>query len=165
MLAEADREAKAILGEATKEAEAIAQRRAKETQVRIEALRREILGASEFEARRKLLAVKRELSEEFRRRVLARLAQLPEERNRKLLEKLASTAKKEIPKGKVHARKKDLDPLTATGYDAGDSVSGSGGFIVESASGDVLLDYRFDVLLDEAWKQILAENQELFEVS
>ena len=36
-------------------------------------------------------------------------------------------------------------------FDIGDDVSGIGGFVLESADGSVVLDYRFDGRLDEAW--------------
>ena len=36
-------------------------------------------------------------------------------------------------------------------FDIGDDVSGIGGFVLESADRSIVLDYRFDGRLDEAW--------------
>jgi vacuolar-type H+-ATPase subunit E/Vma4 len=42
-------------------------------------------------------------------------------------------------------------------------VSGIGGFVLESADGSIVLDYRFDGRLDEAWVAALpAVNTVLF---
>lgn len=48
-------------------------------------------------------------------------------------------------------------------FDIGDDVDGLGGFVLESADGSVVLDYRFDGRLDEAWVAALpAVNAALF---
>ena len=48
-------------------------------------------------------------------------------------------------------------------FDIGDDVDGLGGFVLESADGSVVLDYRFDGRLDEAWATALpAVNAALF---
>ena len=48
-------------------------------------------------------------------------------------------------------------------FDIGDDVSGIGGFVLESADGSIVLDYRFDGRLDEAWVAALpAVNMVLF---
>jgi vacuolar-type H+-ATPase subunit E/Vma4 len=48
-------------------------------------------------------------------------------------------------------------------FDIGDDVSGIGGFVLESADGSIVLDYRFDGRLDEAWVAALpAVNTVLF---
>jgi V/A-type H+/Na+-transporting ATPase subunit E len=165
ILADAKAQAAKIAGEAETEAAGIKARIAKETSARIEALRNEILGASEFEARRNFLSTKRELLSDLRARVLEALSKLPAERNKAILTKLATAARKELPKGTVHARQADLEILAKDGYTKGKATTGAGGFVIESADGQILLDLRFETLLDDVWKQILIDSASLFEVS
>ena len=48
-------------------------------------------------------------------------------------------------------------------FTIGDDVEGLGGFILESKDGSIVLDYRFDSRLDEAWKENIREvNNILF---
>lgn len=164
ILKQADKEAEAILQDARRKAEEVQQKRRREAEQRKEALEREILGASEFEARRSYLSVKRELLQDFRQRVLDGLADLPKERNQAILEKLVAQAQGELDQGRIHSRKEDLEFLAKERYDKGDAIDCAGGFIVESPEGDVQLDYRFETLLDDAWKQVLVKTSDMFEV-
>ena len=45
----------------------------------------------------------------------------------------------------------------------GKDIPGLGGFVLESKDGSVVLDYRFDSLLEDAWKSCMASvNKVLF---
>lgn len=133
------------------------------TEQRVEALRRELLSAAEFAARRHLLVVRRELGEDFRRRVLQAVSKLSPERNKALLSKLVERAKGELPQGVVHARKEDLPTLVTGSHHKGRELPIAGGFQLESNDGTVLLDNRYETLLENQWRQILGEAQPLFE--
>ena len=163
LLAQAETERSRILEQARSEADELTKRRRNETRLKVEALRREIQSASEFEARRRGLIVRRELAEGFRQRVLKAIASLPKVENEALLSELVKQAKQTIPKGVVHARTSDLPLLTKAGYERGRELSGAGGFQVESTDGTVLVDHRYETLLENAWKEILNATQELFE--
>jgi vacuolar-type H+-ATPase subunit E/Vma4 len=152
-----------ILAEAQRRADAMRADATARTEARLEALRRELTSAAEFESRRRLLVARRELAEDFRRRVLESLSTLAANKNQALLTKLAQRAKKDLPAGTAHARKADLPTLTAAGFKAGRDLPGPGGFQVESADGLIVLDLRYETLLENVWKQILAEHQNLFE--
>jgi V/A-type H+-transporting ATPase subunit E len=165
ILQEAKAEAARITGQAEEEATKAAALRAQETEARAQAMEREIIGASEFEARRRNLSVQRELAGDLRDRILRALSDLPAAKNEEILTTLVQRARKDILKGTVHARKADLPILEKLGYTKGEARAMAGGFIVEDVGGDVLLDLRFEVLLDDAWKQILVQNQGLFEVA
>lgn len=164
ILRKADQEADEIRQDAERKAKEAKQKRQREADQRKQALEREILGASEFEARRSYLSVQRELLTDFRARVLDGLSELPQDRNAAILKKLVAKAKEELPEGRVHARTQDLDFLTGQGFDKGDAIDCAGGFLLESPDGDVQLDYRFETLLDDEWKQILVKTHDLFEV-
>ena len=48
-------------------------------------------------------------------------------------------------------------------FTLGDDVDGLGGFILESKDGSIVLDYRFDSRLDDAWNENLRDvNKILF---
>jgi len=53
--------------------------------------------------------------------------------------------------------------MEAKGFDFGDDVDGLGGFTLESTDGSIVLDYRFDSRLEDAWKANLGSvNEALF---
>jgi vacuolar-type H+-ATPase subunit E/Vma4 len=57
----------------------------------------------------------------------------------------------------------DRKALTGQGFDLGDDVDGLGGFTLESADGSIVLDFRFDSRLEDAWKSNLgAVNEAMF---
>jgi vacuolar-type H+-ATPase subunit E/Vma4 len=59
--------------------------------------------------------------------------------------------------------KADRGNLSKSGFDMGEDIEGLGGFVLESKDGSSMLDFRFDMILEEAWKSSLAEiNKILF---
>jgi|TARA_B110000196_G_C21114864_1_gene649901 V/A-type H+-transporting ATPase subunit E len=57
----------------------------------------------------------------------------------------------------------DRNALKSGVFTLGDDVDGLGGFVLESTDGSIILDYRFDSRLEEAWKTNLgAVNEALF---
>jgi|TARA_B100000959_G_scaffold246032_1_gene271149 V/A-type H+-transporting ATPase subunit E len=57
----------------------------------------------------------------------------------------------------------DRASLVKSGFKMGDDIEGLGGFVIESKDGTTVLDYRFDYLLEAAWKGSLGEvNRILF---
>ena len=57
----------------------------------------------------------------------------------------------------------DRKYLSTSNFEMGKDISGLGGFVLESKDGSVVLDYRFDSLLEVAWKSSMASvNKVLF---
>ena len=57
----------------------------------------------------------------------------------------------------------DRKSLSSSDFSMGDDIDGLGGFVLESKDGSVVLDYRFDSLLEDAWKANLGPvNKALF---
>lgn len=164
LLEQAQFEREQVLGEARARADQVRRRGETHLQARAEALQREMMSAAEFEARRRILVARRELSENFRKRVLEAVAKLPDAKNQTLLLKLAERAKSELPKGVVHARQADLPTLTKAGFKPGRETTGAGGFQVESPDESVVLDFRYETLLENTWKELLSQHHSLFEV-
>lgn len=163
ILEQANFEKDRILADAQKRIEELRHQAQQRTDSRLEALRRELLSAAEFESRRRLLVARRELAEDFRKRVQDAIAALSGPKNHALVAKLAEKAAAELPKGTVHSKRNDQGVLTKAGFKAGPETTGLGGFQVESADQSIILDYRYETLLDNAWRQILSEHQSLFE--
>lgn len=163
ILRQANAERQRLVDAAEGEADEIRAKAFQDTRAKLDALRREQTSASEFEVRRRLLTTQRELAEDFRGRVLAALGALNEKDRHKILDALVKKAQKDLPKGHVHARKEDLAHLVKAGWDKGHAIDGVGGFQVESPDGTVLLDYRFETLLETAWPEIQRETNKLFQ--
>jgi len=63
----------------------------------------------------------------------------------------------------VHPVSIDRKALTGQGFDLGDDVDGLGGFTLESTDGSIVLDFRFDSRLEDAWKSNLGSvNEAMF---
>lgn len=163
ILEQANFEKERILADAQKRIDELKHQAQQRTESRLEALRRELLSAAEFESRRRILVARRELAEDFRKRVHDAVASLSAPKNHAILDKLAEKAAAELPKGTVHSKRNDQGVLTKAGFKAGRELNGLGGFQVESADHAVVLDYTYETLLDNVWKQILSEHQSLFE--
>lgn len=57
----------------------------------------------------------------------------------------------------------DRKSLSSSNFSLGEDIDGLGGFVLESKDGSVVLDYRFDSLLEDAWKANLGQvNKALF---
>ena len=57
----------------------------------------------------------------------------------------------------------DRKALSSSDFTLGEDIEGLGGFVLESKDGSVVLDYRFDSLLEDAWKTNLGPvNKALF---
>ena len=77
-----------------------------------------------------------------------------------LVEDAKSQGEKDMVLHPVETDRKEIEGLKP-GFKIGESVSGLGGFTLVSSDGSVLLDYRFDSRLDAAWKESLAEVNDI----
>ena len=81
----------------------------------------------------------------------------------KILSELLSEASKNGGNMILRPVSTDRKALEKSDFALGDDVEGLGGFILESKDGSIVLDYRFDSRLDEAWKENIREvNNILF---
>ena len=78
----------------------------------------------------------------------------------KVLKSLLAQASDEAPPGMVLKPVKiDRDFLAKnlSGFEMGDEIEGMGGFVLEDGKGSILMDYRFEGRLREAWDDRLGE--------
>ena len=174
-----------ITKQARVEAEAILER-AKAEAKKIEA---KALGEAEMTSSMASSKAERE-SQQISVEVVASARQANQKRaliaRREELEATWESAKEEVGSPKMEGRKKMLDTLvkeasgmksemimrpvktdrsalSKSGFDLGDDIDGLGGFVLESKDGSTMLDFRFDLILEEAWKSSLGEiNRILF---
>tara|TARA_Y100000588_G_C13943616_1_gene791134 strand:- start:289 stop:564 length:276 start_codon:yes stop_codon:yes gene_type:complete len=77
-----------------------------------------------------------------------------------VLNSLLAQASEEAPSGMIlKPVKTDRDFLSknSSGFEIGDEVDGLGGFVLEDSDGSVLMDYRFEGRLSNAWDDRLGE--------
>ena len=82
-----------------------------------------------------------------------------------LLKKATAESGEDMILRPVATDRQDLQGLTANRkHEIGEDIDGLGGFVLESPDGSVLMDYRFEGRLRDAWEASLEEvNKILFE--
>ena len=165
---QAKEEAESILNEARAEAKRI------EEEARSEATQTSSMASSKAERESEQISVE----------VVASARQANQKRaliaRREELEFTWEAAKEEVSSPKLAGRKKildslvkeasetkvdvvmrpvktDRDALAKSGFKMGEDIDGLGGFVLESKDGSTMLDFRFDMMLEEAWKNTLGE--------
>lgn len=164
IIKEAEEEANRIQQEAKQEAAQVAEASTNRANRESAQLSVEIVAsARQANQKRALIAKKEELDltwESVKSEVSS-----PKLKNRnKILEQLIKKAKEENDSDMI-LRPVNIDrkALSGGGFKLGDDIEGLGGFVLESKDGSAVMDYRFDFRLEMAWKNNLAEvNNILF---
>ena len=92
--------------------------------------------------------------------VLSRAASPDLKGRNDVLKSLLSQASDEAPSGMVLQPvniDRDFLAKNSSGFEMGDEVDGLGGFVLEDTDGSVLMDYRFEGRLRDAWDKKLGE--------
>ncbi len=121
-----------------------------------------VASAKQANQKHLLIARREELDETWESILLAVASPDLEGRSDILANLLAEASKsgKDMVLRPVYTDRKVLEKGSFT---LGEDVEGLGGFVLESKDGSIVLDYRFDSRLDEAWKENLgAVNKTLF---
>ena len=147
-------EAKETLSEAKEEAQAMRDQAMQKAERDCAQNRTEtVASARQFNQKRMLIARREEL-DATRESVCEQVGSARLKGRADLLKALVKEAKGEADADMV-LRPAALDRSAlqkiAGNFAIGDDVSGIGGFVLESADGSIVLDYRFDGRLDEAW--------------
>ena len=80
---------------------------------------------------------------------------------KKILDSLVKEASDSKADVVMRPVKTDRPALSKSGFKMGEDVEGLGGFVLESKDGSTMLDFRFDMMLEEAWKNTLGEINEI----
>ena len=76
---------------------------------------------------------------------------------KKILDSLIKEASETNSDMVLRPVKVDRSALSKSGFKMGEDIEGLGGFVLESKDGSTMLDFRFDMMLEEAWKNTLGE--------
>jgi len=121
--------------------------------------------AVNLQVKRELLNTKKALLDQVYNSTLTELTLLPENFHRESLKKLTSGLVSEIKSGTIYYSARDRDIVKKIleensdlkGYRLGDALDIEGGIIVESANGELKIDYSYRTFLDKVWKSGLKD--------
>jgi len=156
-------QAKGIKAEAKAEADAarsemVARAERESSQLSVEV----VASARQANQKRELIARREELDATWNT-VQAEVASADLKGRADILKSLLTEAKGAGDGMVLHPVSIDRKALTDQGFDLGDDVDGLGGFTLESTDGSIVLDFRFDSRLEDAWKSNLgAVNEAMF---
>ena len=156
IIATAKQQAKQIEDEATAEASSLssnAKARAKRESAQLSV---EVVASAKQANQKHLLIAKREELDETWESIRASVSASD-------LDGLLAEASKSGTDMILRPVSTDRKALDNGSFTLGDDVDGLGGFVLESKDGSIVLDYRFDSRLEEAWKSNLGTvNKTLF---
>lgn len=163
VLANARKEADAILAAAKAQAHAYEQARMEAADRDAAAAKAQALSRAESEARKIVLTAEAELRDALREQVLAHFAKLDAKARASHVMALLATAKGIIPSGKVWGAEKDGPALKSqTVYKHAGNLPIAGGVVVESEDGRTRLDLTYETLLEGMWRNVLKAESALF---
>jgi len=163
IVANARREAQAILDAARSQAKALEAARLAAAEKESAAIAAQAASRAESESRKLNLAAEAELRAELKATALKALADLPAKTREKHLKAILAQAHAIIPKGSVWGASTDTAYLHGQKtYKHAGSLPIAGGIVVESEDGMNRLDLSYETLLDEAWRDVLKSEANLF---
>ena len=163
IIADAKQQAKKIEDEAKSEAMKFSQGVQSRAERESAQLSVELVASAKQANRKHLLIARREELDDTRETIRSSVGSPDLEGRSKILSGLLSEASKNGGNMILRPVSTDRKALEKSDFALGDDVEGLGGFILESKDGSIVLDYRFDSRLDDAWKENIREvNNILF---
>lgn len=153
---EGKKEAQAIINEANKKAKKMIEGKKKEAREEIQRVRRWELSAVEIEAKRNILNAKKQLLDNVYNITLEHLSTLSKEKREAILKVLISKASKEFKRGYIYCNDKDAKfVMRKENLKFGGNIDCIGGIIVENEEKTVKIDYLYETILNEVWRESL----------
>jgi V/A-type H+-transporting ATPase subunit E len=150
----AEEEKSSILKAADESIAVKGKERDKELQDALRRLRQQEISSAELEAKRIVLNAKKEMLDKSFQATLKELKALDKDTKSELYGKIIADSKKVISNPKVYCPRGEK-PLLAGKADNVIETDMDVGLVLESASGDIRLDYRFRSLLESVWEKEL----------
>mgnify|MGYP001181811543 CR=1 FL=1 len=123
----------------------------------------EVVASAKQANQKHLLIARREELDETWNSIRAAVASPDLEGRSDILDALLAEASKSGEGMNLLPVSTDRKALEKGSFTLGEDVEGLGGFVLESKDGSIVLDYRFDSRLEDAWKANLGKvNQTLF---
>ena len=126
------------------------------------------VSSASLAVKRMLLNTQKELLDQVYRAALEAIAKEPATFRRNSMKSLLSKARKEIVEGTVYASAQDAPALKEllagsefSKFRFGGTAGIAGGIIVESANGELKIDYSYRTFLDRVWEAGLKDASDL----
>ena len=126
------------------------------------------VSSANLAVKRMLLNTQKDLLDQVYRATLDAIGRQPESFRKDTLKNLLLKAKKEIREGKVFVSTRDAQSLKEilagsefAGFQFGGILDIPGGVVIESAGGQLKIDYSYKTFLDRAWEAGLRDASEI----
>jgi len=153
ILSQGKAECDAIRQDAQKKIELKREERMKEVEKIIARLRQQEISSAHLDAKKIRLNAQKDLLEEVKVRAFKALSNLPQDKNHAFLKALVGKASRELNIGNIYCNEKDanLVKIMSGHFKFGGTINCIGGVVVESLDKTILLDYRYETILEEIW--------------
>jgi len=126
------------------------------------------ISSANLAVKRMLLNTQKDLLDQVYRATLDAIGRHPESFRKDTLKNLLLRAKKEMREGAVFVSARDAQPLKEilggsefAGFRFGGTLDIPGGIIIESADGQLKIDYSYKTFLDRVWEAGLRDASEI----
>lgn len=157
ILGSAEEDAKRILSEARSKAEEMKREAESSARKEVEKIRKQQLSIAEIEAKKIRMEAERRILDEIYGRVRNLITNLSDEKNERIMRKLVERGIRECPDGIFYSSLRNLDLLKRMGVKVGGAIECIGGIVIESGDGLMRIDYTYDRMLEELWRELIGE--------
>ncbi|HWQ67549.1 MAG TPA: V-type ATP synthase subunit E family protein [Methanospirillum sp.] len=165
---DADSKKSEILSVAQQKSESIKGSAREEVEKHVSQIISQEEAAGHLIVKRQILNAQKELMDEGYRMALEKVANMPESFHKEAITSLLRKAQTEIPKGTVSCSARDENVLKEvlkesafSGYSFGAAKGIDGGVIVESADGQLQVDYSYRTFLNQVWESGLKDASDI----
>ncbi len=156
LLQEADKERAAILKQADDKIAAKRLAQQKELETALKRLKQQEISSAELEAKRIVLNAKKDVMDRSFQVALSSLLDMDEGNRGRMYRKILEGGKAVIQSPKVYCPRGESKLISGvTGLGKVEETDMETGLVLEDATGNVRLDYRFRVLLENVWDKEL----------
>ena len=152
ILAEANKEREELLREAAKKRAEILESFRIDMEKTISLMKKRADAGMEIDVKKEMLSTRKRILENVFHEVLEHFCEIPEASKRKLYSALTTKLLGEFTQGTIRCRKGEEHLFRGIGqFTVGEPIDTVGGFMAESADGNLVMDMRFEGLLKELW--------------
>jgi V/A-type H+-transporting ATPase subunit E len=156
----AQSEAGTLLAEAQKRAESIKAATEAEVEKQTAGIVSREVAAAHLVVKREVLNTQKKLLDQVYAETLRNIAGLPESFHREAIRMLLTLAAKDVPSGVVRCSGRDVAVLKEIlgkedafrKFSAGNPIDIDGGIVIESADGELSIDYSYRTFLNRVWE-------------
>ncbi|MBN2454151.1 hypothetical protein JXB11_01255 [Candidatus Woesearchaeota archaeon] len=157
LIGEGKAEARRIMKEAEKALDKKKEQEASSIEKMKEGMKTRMVSAAELEAKKGMLNARKKALDKVLEKVKAKVKSLPESKRLSHIEKLLERAKKELEIAKVYCAEQDA--RLVSGYNV-KKAEMLGGLMAENSEGNVIVDFSYDSLLEELYRDMMKEISE-----